>query len=565
MRSRLLHEKNSTGLEWFVMTKRAGAALFLAMAALFLAANWDAYKSYFQDDDLVNMGWSGDVPVSYYAKAILSPRLLLENFRPAAQIYFRETSLLVGLDFPKYLPILHLAHLLNVWLVWTIARGLGSGPLAASLGTLFFALHAAAFDIYWKPMYVFDLLCGTFCLLSIFLYTRRRYVLSFCAFWLGYKSKELAVMLPMVLACYEFWFVQDRSWKRLLPFFAVSLSFGLQGLLLNPNHDNDYTFSFTPAAVLRTLHFYSSEIFLIPYAGLALAALPLLVRDRRVWLGAAALSLFFVPLLFLPGRLNPAYCYLPLAGLALMAAGAASVPRLTPVVALACAAWIPWNLAHFETKRREALAASDEYRAYVSALADFHRQSRSTGIFVWDGLPEGFHIWGTGGALRFLYGHPNRELLPISDKGAESALDRKDSALLKWIPESRSLLIVPGGKREPHLDAGWYDPEGAYRWIGPHAGGSLWRPDGARDFELVASLTPEQIGATGPIRISIALDGRQMGSRELATKGVQTVRWPAPPADARRVTLDIDVTPEYRPLNGDRRLLGVAVVAFGFR
>src|SRR5882672_2446933 len=203
----------------------------------------------------------------------------------------------------------------------------------------------AVFDVYWKPMYVFDLFCATFSLLSILLYTRRRYVLSFCAFWLAYKSKELAVMLPAVLACYELWLAEKKSWKPLIPFFAVSLSFGLQGILLNQNVDTEYTFRFTPAAFWTSLSFYASSIFLIPYAGFALIPLPLLIRDRRLWFGAAMMVLFFVPLLFLPGRLYSAYCYLPLAGFALMAAAIASLDRLAPVIALLCILWIPWNMA----------------------------------------------------------------------------------------------------------------------------------------------------------------------------------------------------------------------------
>ena len=55
-------------------------------------------------------------------------------------------------------------------------------------------------------MYAFDLFCATFCLLSLLCWIKRRWVLSFLAFWLAYKSKELAVMLPAILACYELWF-----------------------------------------------------------------------------------------------------------------------------------------------------------------------------------------------------------------------------------------------------------------------------------------------------------------------------------------------------------------------
>ena len=45
-------------------------------------------------------------------------------------------------------------------------------------------------------------------------------------------------MLPMILTCYEIWFGQ-RRWKPLAPFFLASLCFGIQSILLNPNHDNE--------------------------------------------------------------------------------------------------------------------------------------------------------------------------------------------------------------------------------------------------------------------------------------------------------------------------------------
>ena len=423
------------------LTIRAGAALFLAAAALFLIANRASYQGYFQDDELDNIAWTRDLPLSTYLKGIATPRFFPNNFRPVGHLYFREMSLLFGLDFPPYLPLLHLAHLLNVFLVWRIARQIGVGALAASLGTLLFTFHMAAFDIYWKPMYVFDLLCATFSLAAILLYMRRRYVLSFCAFWLAYKSKELAVMLPVALACYEFWLAEERNWKRLIPFFAASLSFGLQGIILNPNLDNDYTFRFTGSAFWKCLGFYASRILLIPYAGLALLPLPFAIRDRRLWFAAAMTFLFFVPLLFLPGRLFAAYCYLPSAGLALMVAVIASLPRLLPVVVLLCAAWIPSNLVQLREFRRTTLAQEDAIYNYVSTLEDFAPHSKNARSFVYDGAPAGFHEWGIRGALQFLYGYPAPDLLPIHDKNVRAALDR-GAVRLVWDPAARQLSVI---------------------------------------------------------------------------------------------------------------------------
>jgi hypothetical protein len=490
-------------------------------------------------------------------------------------------SLHYGLDFPKYLPILHLAHILNVWMVWMLARRIGLPPLASSLGTLFFALNMAAFDIYWKPMYVFDLFCATFSLASILLYTRRRYVLSFCAFWLAYKSKELAVMLPAVLACYEFWLAEKRNWKPLIPFFAVSLSFGLQGVLLNQNVDNEYTFRFTPAAFWTTLRFYSSKLFLIPYAGLVLIPLPFLVRDRRLWFGAAMVVLFFVPLMFLPGRLFSAYCYLPLAGFALMAATLAQLPRLAPVVALLCVLWIPWNIVQLRKNRNYTLSAGAEVRSYVSTLVDFARQPPPKSVFVVDGLPAGFHLWGAQGILRFLLGEANPTLYSIEAKEAAAAIKREHVWLLAWSPTQRKLAVISSKTQEPYLalgqhappwqlGAGWYRQEAGFRWMGPHASSQLPLPAAARDFELVVTVVPEQFRATGPIGVTVAMNGIDLGKRQLTATGLQSLRWPvAAPILSRRgngaVNVDFDVTPAYHPTNGDTRSLGLAVIAFGFR
>ncbi|HWC00385.1 MAG TPA: hypothetical protein VG672_26945, partial [Bryobacteraceae bacterium] len=276
------------------MSRKAGLALFLLMAALFVLANRGAYQSYFQDDELDNISWAPHVPLSVFGEKLLTPRYQPQNFRPAGHFYFHETGKHFGLDFPKYVVPIHLLHFLNVWLVWMLARKLGASPFAAGAGTLFFAFHMALFDAYWKPMYVFDVLCATFCLASLLLYAHGRWVLSLAAFWLAYKSKELAVMLPVVLACYEYWFGKKR-WQVLVPFFAVSLSFGIQGLLLNPNRDNDYTFRFTPHALRTTSTFYAGRVFLAPYGGFLLVLVPLVWRDRRVWLGLALLLLFFFP------------------------------------------------------------------------------------------------------------------------------------------------------------------------------------------------------------------------------------------------------------------------------
>ena len=121
-------------------------------------------------------------------------------------------------------------------------------------------------------------------------------------------------MLPAVLVLYEYWF-GERRFLKLIPFLLASVSFGVQGILLNPNKDknNDYTFHFTLDALRATIPFYAARMLLFPFSGIVLFALAL-VRDRRVWFGLAGMTILIATLLFLPGRqfiMHTPICRLP--------------------------------------------------------------------------------------------------------------------------------------------------------------------------------------------------------------------------------------------------------------
>src|SRR5271169_2786943 len=164
------------------MSKRAGVAWFLLMAALFLALNRDAYRGYFRDDEIDNLSWAPHIPVADFLKGIVTPRFFENNFRPVGHFYFHAAEAFFGLEIPGYVAVIHAIHLLNVWLLWLLARRLGAAPVATGAACAWFAFHMALFDAVWKPMYVFDVECATFCLLSLICYARGRWVLSFAAF-----------------------------------------------------------------------------------------------------------------------------------------------------------------------------------------------------------------------------------------------------------------------------------------------------------------------------------------------------------------------------------------------
>jgi len=556
------------------MNKRAGWALFLAAAALFLLLNHAAYKGYFQDDDLDTLSWARVLPASAFLETLLTPRLHPDNFRPVGAFYYRYIGNRFGLDFPKYLAPLNMLHLLNVWLVWLLARKLGLRPLAAAAGAFFFGFHAVLFDAWWKPMYVFDVLCATFSLCSLLLYAYDRWILSLIAMWLAYKSKELAVMLPAVLACYELWFGQKR-WKRLLPFFAVSLLFGLQALIIQPHRGTQYALRLGWDAQAAAAGFYASHLFLLPYAGVILIPLPFLVRDRRLWFGFAAMCLLMVPLLALPQHLFAVYWYLPLIGAAIMLATLAD-GRYRVIVAIFLLLWIPWDFLQFRELRRLNQRRERQNRAYVTEIENYARVHPDQRVFVYDLLPEGFQLWGLTGALTCIFHRVGSVARHVDKPGAKQLLDSGEAAWLHWNPVAARLDIVQYPKVQPLLPymvmnirtpgsqllSGWHSLEENFRWTEPDAGAVLLRPEDAKHFEIVACTVPEQVRA-GPVLLRVLLDAESLGSHQFTTAGCETLRWPADGGAPRKVSIEIHSTPPFRA-PPDPRVLGINVKAFGF-
>jgi hypothetical protein len=547
------------------------ASLVIAFGFIFQGA----YRGYFQDDEVDTLSWAPELSSVEYAKALVTPLYLENNFRPAGHWYFHEFGKLFGLSISPYIISIQAFHLLNIWLIWLICRRLGAPDAGAFAGAMVFAFHAAIFEIYWKPMYVYDELCATFCLISFLAWLRNKWLISFIAFWLAYKSKELAVMLPFVFILYEYT-MGKRRWKILLPFILVSLSFGLQGLLQNHHQGQAYSFAFTPSSFLNTGVFYATKLFAAPLLAIVVG-LAFLLLDRRAWFGLAIMLLFFVPLLLLPGRLYPAYCYLPLTGVALAAAVIAGRYSWRFVIG-GVLIWTAVNAVLIRRESRATLAADQENKSYVTALAKLAAASPGLHDFVWDGSPSQFKIWGVHGAIRYLWRRMDFHLVKADDPNAAGALARPDAVLLAWKGPEKTLLTIGGGSQPPaspfismaasegwfQLDSGWYMRENAERWIKPVATARLRRPEGASTFELKIFMAADRLRKAGPTQVSIKLDGKLSATEVFTTEGFQTIRFPVPAGRPGSVLVELDVTPPYTPDN-DSRSLGVIVMSLGFR
>ncbi|MDX2154532.1 MAG: hypothetical protein SFV54_27570 [Bryobacteraceae bacterium] len=558
------------------MPKWAAPVLLAAIVLLFLIANRGAYKGYFQDDDLDNLSWTRDAQTSEFLTGLVDPRFSKFNFRPAGHLYYRILGATAALHYPPYVAVLQSLHLVNVIVLWFLARRLGATFVSAAAAVLFFAFHMAAFDAYWRPMYIFDVACGLFVLLSLHAYLRRRLILSVIAFWLAYKAKEVAILLPLALLAYEYW-LGKREWKRLVPFFAISASFGLQAVFANRGSDSAYTLRFTPGAFLTCLQFYAGKIFLAPYAGFLLLPAVFFVRDKRFRWGLLSFALLLAPMLFLPGRLFAVYLYVPLIALSL---GLTAVFERLPPPALAAAMllWTGVNFNVMRTLRHDALTAAHENRAYVAEAKRFFERSPDVRTVVYDGAPRAMHRWGVEATMRLTSGRPGIGIVWMNDKQAWQALQTESVAVLSWFAPLQKLYAVTKKPGEPDRSAirmsmetpiwqltdGWFPLEGHFRWIKPYAAARLSLPPGARSFELTVNLGTVQHQEMGPPEVEVKLDGISIGRHAFTKTGGETRRWGLPTDLSSSPKVEFFTTPPYRPKNGDPRTLGVAVVAFGF-
>src|SRR5579863_3143385 len=155
------------------------AILALAALVLFSIANRGAYKSYFQADSIDNLALAQSLSVRDLLQPLLVPKVFFNNFRPVGMLFFKLMGQWFGLWFQPYIGALQLLHIFNAVLVVWLLRRLKLSFAAACAGALFFAVHMALFSVHWEPMYVFDLLCGSFCLLGLIAYIDGRWIVSF--------------------------------------------------------------------------------------------------------------------------------------------------------------------------------------------------------------------------------------------------------------------------------------------------------------------------------------------------------------------------------------------------
>jgi hypothetical protein len=394
-------------------------------------------------------------------------------------------------------------------------------------------------------------------LVAVLLYLREWWIVSILSFWLAYKAKEVAVFFPCAMAILEW--SRGRRWWRLIPFFAISVSFGLQAIAANRARDDAYTIRFGLGAVAACVVFYAKQavVPLLPVAAMVW-------RDRRLWWSLTACGAMMIPLLMLPGRLFAVYLYVPLIALIVGLAFAAEAFPTGPLAAVA-ALWLGFvYFGPLREYRRAELTVARENKTFFEAVCRTDATVERKGIAYHEGGPPHMAKHGIEGAIHLCYS-PEIELRHADpQREGWPGVIPAGVSLFHWQASPPAMVMernTPSSAMQVfQLTHGWFPWTGHARWSLPRAEARLWHETDQNEFRL--RLHP---GDSLEREIVIVVDGAWIGDARINRAGAFERSWPVKPlprAAWRNVVFEI--RPSYRP-PGVPHEYGLPFVDFRFR
>jgi hypothetical protein len=392
---------------------------FAGSIAIMLGLVFSLYRSaYFSTDDFNNLYWVQRTPGGQLLGHIVNPAS--QFFRPVGMSLYWLLWKCFDLDPLPFHVAAWFFHCLNVVLVYYVIQQTVHFPFAAAVGAALFAFQAAFTDIYWSFGTIFEILATLLFLLAIVAHLRFRssawrLPLVIVCFFLGMKSKEMVITLPGVLLLLDLLCPGQPEWKRTRPAitsairnFAALLLPVAWFLALNENGirtaapTDPYYFDFSLRTLIDGYKWYLNTLFHIQlqpalYAGMFAIFLFYCVRqkDRTALFFFLWVLIALVPVIFLVNHRFDFYWYLPMVGIAGVAAAVITqladwiCVKSRPIpVAIGCVLFAIFCTAHYviqrinsERARESVLSVSREHRSFMRALGSLKESNRRKTIF----------------------------------------------------------------------------------------------------------------------------------------------------------------------------------------
>ena len=311
------------------------------LLAWFVFFSWDGLRAHFSPDDMMNIDSFYWTPGPW--------RLLVSQFvpwkgyyRPMGGLFYLPILSGWGLNPLPYHVALSAVLLVNVWLVYRLARLLGAEWPAAALAALVVCYHAGLSNLYYNTAFVYDALCGGFYLGALAYYARiraggrfpgGRQTVVLALLMLGaLNSKEMALTLPGVILAYEWCYHRPlgRAALKIVALAALLVLVDLYGKVwgvdaLTAMEGYRPVFSLQRVYEFQRTFLRDAVFWPTGWGGIAVfwAALTYLAwrPEARPVLRFCWLFLLFspLPIEFLPGK-SQAWLYIPTIGCAVFAA-----------------------------------------------------------------------------------------------------------------------------------------------------------------------------------------------------------------------------------------------------
>jgi len=317
--------------------------------------NWDDDKNFYENPLVVNFGVEG------YFQSIsdIFTTSIIGNYNPLSILSLCIDKMMYGFENKAGWHFTNLfLHLICVFYVYRISIQLGLSWKGAFVTALLFGIHPMRVEsVAWITERK-DVLFGAFYLAAFYLYLKqkikyssKRNLFIFVLFILALLSKIQAVTLPLTFLVVDYFLDKSFSWKTIkskIPYFAISLLFGIIGIIiLNAEGSLDSAGVTYPIWVRPFIGSYSLLIYFVkalvpfrlspvypypsdlpPYIFASMAFVPLLLwslwtavqRDARIIV--FGILFFLVNIIFLlqvlgagQGFLADRFTYIPYFGL----------------------------------------------------------------------------------------------------------------------------------------------------------------------------------------------------------------------------------------------------------
>jgi len=269
------------------------AALALFLAAWFLSRAWRGLFVYFQGDDMMNTYQAWLLPWWKVLAANLTPFTTV--YRPFGSLYYKAAYSVFGFHPLGFRVVTYSFMLLNIALMYRLARLITGSTAVAALTALLGSYHPRLMDLFLNNGTVYDVLACTFVLLALCSYVRAKPVWFLVSFVVALNSKEMAAAVPLILLVY------DWVWRRKLGSMALWISFAATAIAFKvktaaPSFANvpDYGVHVNLHQFLSTARPLTAELFYLP--GGAFNTFDTVLVFTAIW--GIALAFRSKPLLF---------------------------------------------------------------------------------------------------------------------------------------------------------------------------------------------------------------------------------------------------------------------------